>query len=55
MQQTIAELESALTAYRDEEHKRKRNSGMRKSESGREHGVLGFLKKGAFKAAVCSL
>ncbi|KAI0735357.1 Oxysterol-binding protein-domain-containing protein [Earliella scabrosa] len=43
---TIAELETALAAYRDEEHKRKRNSGMRKSESGREHGVLGFLKKG---------
>ncbi|RPD63123.1 hypothetical protein L227DRAFT_572963 [Lentinus tigrinus ALCF2SS1-6] len=42
---TITELDSALTAYTEEETRRKRTSSMRKSES-REHGVLGFLKKG---------
>ncbi|RDX56050.1 hypothetical protein OH76DRAFT_1518658 [Lentinus brumalis] len=42
---TIAELDSALAAYTEEETRRRRNSSMRKSES-KEHGVLGFLKKG---------
>ncbi|KAI0757178.1 Oxysterol-binding protein-domain-containing protein [Daedaleopsis nitida] len=46
---TIAELDSALAAFAEDEQKRRRSSGMRssKSDGGKEHaGVLGFLKKG---------
>ena len=48
--QTIAELDGALSALLEEETRRKRNSGMRaKSETGKDHGVLGLFKKGACK------
>ncbi|TBU64886.1 Oxysterol-binding protein-domain-containing protein [Dichomitus squalens] len=44
---TIAELDSALSALLEDETRRKRHSGMRtKSESGKDHGVLGLFKKG---------
>ena len=46
--QTIADLDGALSALLEEETRRKRNSGMRaKSETGKDHGVLGLFKKGA--------
>ncbi|KAH9944530.1 Oxysterol-binding protein-domain-containing protein [Epithele typhae] len=46
---TIADIEDALTILlsEDDHLKRRRSTGMRsRSENGKEHGMLGFLKKG---------
>ncbi|KAH9898579.1 Oxysterol-binding protein-domain-containing protein [Cubamyces lactineus] len=45
---TISEMDDALTAFREEENKRKRSSVRSKSEGhhNKEHGVLGLFRKG---------
>ena len=48
MVQTISEMDEALAAFREEEHKRKRTSVRSKAE-GKEHGVLGLFRKGVYR------